>query len=86
MTNIIELARQAGAETQDGGEHFEFDDFDIFHFARLIRADEREKSTVKSFAETYSYNPRHTCKCEHLEACDDCHPGYGSAIRERGKA
>ena len=42
MTNIIELARQAGAETQDGGKHWEFDDFDIAKFAELIRADERE--------------------------------------------
>lgn len=42
MTNIIELARQAGAEIPDGdGNLWEFDDFDIFHFAELIRADER---------------------------------------------
>lgn len=59
MSNIITLAKQAGVETQDNGKHFEFGDFDIFLFARLIRADEREKSKVKSFAETYSYNPRH---------------------------
>lgn len=43
MTNIIELAKAAGAETQDGGKHWEFDDFDIAKFAELIRADQRDR-------------------------------------------
>jgi len=72
MTNIIELARQAGAETQDGGEHFEFDDFDIFHFARLIRADERELcAKVCDVTPPYPFRPS-------IEAAH--------AIRARGQA
>jgi hypothetical protein len=32
----VQLARQAGAETQDG-IHWEFDDFDPILFAKLVR-------------------------------------------------
>ena len=84
MTNIIELARQAGLELNWFDDNFPVLHGKLINLEQLIRADEREKSKVKSFAETCPYNPHHTCKCEHWEACDDCHPGCESAIRERG--
>lgn len=31
----------------------------------------------KSFAETHPRNPDAKCKCEHWQACKECHPTYG---------
>lgn len=84
MSNIIELARQAGLELNWFDDNFPVLHGKLITLEQLIRADERSKS--QSFNDKYPYNPRKTCKCEHWEACDDCHPGCESAIRERGKA
>lgn len=40
---IIDLAKEAGAESQDHGAHWEFDDFNVFTFANAIQAKERER-------------------------------------------
>ena len=33
----------------------------------------------KSFGEKYPRNPDAKCKCEHWQACIDCHPSYAEA-------
>ena len=40
---ILELAARAGADTQDGGKHWEFDDFSPTKFAKLVEAATREE-------------------------------------------
>ena len=40
---IVGLMLCAGAETQDGGKHWEFDDFSPEKFAKLIEAATREE-------------------------------------------
>ena len=44
---ILELAARAGADTQDGGKHWEFDDFSPEKFAKLIEAATREECAEK---------------------------------------
>lgn len=36
--------------------------------------------TPKSFNDKYPRNPGANCKCEHWQACIDCHPTYVAAV------
>ena len=82
MTNIIELARQAGLELNWFDDNFPVLHGKLINLEQLIRADERSK--YQSFSDKHPPNLSAKCKCEHWEACDDCHPGWESAIRARG--
>ena len=53
----------------------------------LLDVSEMDEVAIKyahqqSFEQKYPRNPNSTCKCEHWQACIDCHPTYiESAMR-----
>jgi len=48
--------------------------------AKLLAAYFSPKPTTQSFGEKYPRNPDAKCKCEHWQACIDCHPTYVAAV------
>ena len=68
MTNIIALAKKAGFTALSAGI---LEDA-LERFAELIRADERSK--YQSFSDKHPPNLSANCKCEHWQACKECHP------------
>lgn len=47
--------------------------------AQLFLSHFSPKTKTQSFAEKYPRNPDAKCKCEHWQACIDCHPTYVAA-------
>lgn len=76
---VESLCLQAGTET---GETVEWLCGPSGGMAKLFTAYFSPKASNQSFAEKYPRNPDAKCKCEHWQACIDCHPTYiEAAIR-----
>lgn len=70
------LCLQAGTETE---ETVEWLCGPSGGMAKLFAAYFSPKPTTQSFGEKYPRNPDAKCKCEHWQACIDCHPTYVNA-------
>ena len=69
---ILKMA-DACADNKDGFG-FAFYNASIVRFAIAISRMCADKG--KSFAEMHPANPLAKCKCEHWQACAECHPTY----------
>jgi len=70
------LCLQAGTETN---ETVEWLCGPSGGMAKLFAAYFSPSAKTQSFGEKYPRNPNAKCKCEHWQACIDCHPSYVEA-------
>lgn len=85
MNNVLTLADRAEilkladecADNKDGFG-FAFYNASVVRFAVAISRLCAERKM--SFGEKYPRNNDATCKCEHWQACIDCHPTYVEAV------